>query len=147
MNKIFPLAAILIVFATPAAFGQYRDFDDSINNEKIYMFVQIQVRDSGGNLVGYIETDRVVITDFEKLTESLDSIPQDSDKRKTMTIDDQEFEIIRGEGLVKHQSDTVVSLSAISGGSGVLAFANHDGYPVRAGDTALSTWTIIRPVS
>lgn len=111
------------------------------------MFVQIQVRNPDGNLAGYIETDRVIITDFEKLTENLDNIPQDSDKRKTMTVDGREFEIITGEGLARHQSETVVSLSAISGESGVLAFANHDGYPVKAGDAALSTWTIVRPVA
>ncbi|KFM20130.1 hypothetical protein AAA799P11_00201 [Marine Group I thaumarchaeote SCGC AAA799-P11] len=147
LRKFFFFAIFLIIFVTPESFAQYRDFENSINNEKIYMFVQIQVRDSGGNLVGYIETDRVVITDFEKLSENLNNIPQESDKRKTMTIDGQEFEIITGEGLARHQSETVVSLSAISGESGVLAFANHDGYPVKVGDEALSTWTIVRPLS
>lgn len=111
------------------------------------MFVQIQVRDNNGSLVSYIETDRVAIVDFEKLGENLDKIPKDSEHRKTITIDGTVMGIITGEGFVKYSSDTVVSLTAISGESGVLAFANHDGYPVKAGDEALSTWTIVRPVS
>lgn len=145
MNKAFLFAIFLLIFIPVSAFGQYRDFDESINDEKIYMFVQIEVRDSNGNLSAYIETDRVVITDFEKLSENLD---QTSDENKqVITVDGQKLEVITGAGIARHQSDTVVSLSAISGESGVVAFANHDGYPVKSGDEAKSTWTIVRPVS
>ena len=147
MKKLLFFLVFLIVIVTPSAFGQYRDFDDSINNEKIYMFVQIQVTNSEDNLAGYIETDRIVIVDFEKLNQSLDKIPKDTEQRKIITIDGSQLEIITGEALTRHQSETVVSLTAISGESGVLAFANHDGYPVRAGDEVLSTWTIVRPIS
>ena len=146
MKKLFFLIIFLAFIVTPTAFGQYRDFDSSIDNEKIYMFVQVQVRDSNGNLAGYIETDRIFVVDFEKLSKNLDSIPKDSENRKTIVIDGKSLEIITGEGLKIHSSETVVSLTAISGESGVLAFANHDGYPVKVGDEALSTWTIIRPV-
>ena len=146
MKKLLVFLVFLIIVVTPSAFGQYRDFEDSINNEKIYMFIQIQLRNSDGNLAGYIETDRIVINDFEALSKNLDKIPKDTEQRKTITVDGKQLEIITGESLVRHQTETVVSLTAISGESGILAFANHDGYPVKVGDEVLSTWTIIRPI-
>ena len=82
----------------------------------------------------------------ETLSKNLDKIPKDTEQRKTITIDGKQLEIITGESLVRHQTETVVSLTAISGESGILAFANHDGYPVKVGDEVLSTWTIIRPI-
>lgn len=109
------------------------------------MFVQIEVRDSNGNLAAYLETDRVFITDSESLSENLDNTPDEN--KQFITIDGKRLEVITGTGITRHQSDDVVSLSAISGESGVVAFANHDGYPVKPGDEAKSVWTIIRPVS
>ena len=131
----------------PLSFAQLEDYDFeyAIERDELYMFVQIQIRDSDGNLIGYIETDRVTIIDPVKFTDSLDKTPDDPKLKRNMFIGDQEYEIITGLGVVRHQSDTVVSISAISNDGMVIAYANHDSYPVKSGDVISSTWTIIRP--
>ncbi len=135
---------ILIPSLSYAQIEDY-NFEYAIEKDKFYMFVQIQIRDASGNLAGYIETDRITILNPDEFLKVLDKTPNDPTLKRNITIDNQDYEVITGVGNVMHELDTVVSLSAISSGGIVVAYANHDGYPVRNGDLAVSTWTIIRP--
>lgn len=114
------------------------------------IFVQIKVVDSGGNLVSYLEATKVLVANVAKLNLLLD---QNSPvfSKSYVTNGAQKFEVIKANDTVVHQSDTIVSQNMISSSDGlhseVLATADHDGYPVVKGDTAISYWTIIRPAS
>ena len=136
----------MILFVPTSSYSQLEEynFETAIQRDKIYIFVQIQIRDPGGNLVGYVETDNIVKTDIDTFTESLDKTSDDTAKKKKLFIDGKEYEVITLTGGTRHQSDTVDSLSVISHNGSMIAYANHDGFPVKAGDESLFTWTIIR---
>ncbi|MDE1844379.1 MAG: hypothetical protein KGI10_03525 [Thaumarchaeota archaeon] len=118
------------------------------NNMAIH--VQVKVQNSDGALVAYLETDKVIITDYASLNALLDGNSPLLHK-KIISIGDQKYELIKATDVLIHPSSTIVSENLISAQSGnsneLLAFADHDGYPVVKGDKVTTYWTILRPVS
>ena len=118
------------------------------NNMAIH--VQVKVQNSDGALVAYLETDRVVVTDYASLNSLLDGNSPLLHK-KIISVGDQKYELIKATDVLVHPSSTIVSENLISATSGnsneLLAFADHDGYPVVKGDKVTTYWTILRPVS
>src|SRR6476661_2773401 len=99
----------------------------------IAIHVQIKVENSDGALVSYLETDKVIITDYANLNALLDTNAPVLHK-KIVTLGDQKYELIKATNVLVHSSPTIVSenfISATSGGkTQLLALADHDGYPV-----------------
>ena len=118
------------------------------NNMAVY--VQIKVENSDGALVSYLESDKVIITDYANLNALLDTNSPILHK-KIVTEGGQKYELIKATDVVVHSSPTIVSenyISAVGGNSQeILALADHDGYPVVKGDKVTTYWTILRPVS
>ena len=137
----------VLIFIPPLSFAQLNDhtFDSSIEEGKIYIIVQIQIRDSNENLVGYIETDRVTVQNLQELSVILDSMSKNIENTKIVTIDEKKYQVITGIGDAKYTVDTVASMSFITNDGESVVFANHDGIPIREGDSVISTWTMIRP--
>ena len=113
------------------------------NKDRLSVFVQIQIRNSAGQLVGYIESDRVRIPDLELLYIILD----------TTTVGKSTF-IQNGQSFVRNEistvgeydeEDTVISKTGYVQGDTWLFYADHDGYPLVKGDQTIILWTIIRP--
>ena len=120
-------------------------FETSVKEGQIYIIVQIQIRDSSENLMGYIETDRITIENLDELFEILDKMSENPKNLKIITIDATEYQVITGIGNAEFVSDKLVSRSAITNDGKPLAYANYDGFPVKSGDLAITTWTMIRP--
>ena len=137
----------LLIFIPPVSFAQLSEhtFESSIQDLQIYIIIQIQIRDSNDSLVGYIETHRITVTNLDKLSEILDDMSTNPDNTKIITIDDKKYQVITGVGDGKYTSDTVVSMSLITNDGESIVYANHDGIPIRVGDSLISTWTMIRP--
>ena len=135
------------MFIPPLSFAQITDhtFETSIEESQIYIIVQIQLRDSNENLVGYIETDQITVLNFEELSLILDDMSTNPENTKILSINDKKYEVITGVGNAEYVSDTTVSLSGITNDGESLVYANYSGFPVRSGDLVLTTWTIIRP--
>jgi len=118
------------------------------NNMAVY--VQIRVENSDGALVSYLESDKVIITDYANLNALLDTNSPILHK-KMVTEGGQKYELIKATDVVVHSSPTIVSenyISSVGGNSQeILALADHDGYPVVKGDKVTTYWTILRPVS
>ncbi len=119
------------------------------NNMAIH--VQIKVENSAGALVAYLETDKVIITDYANLNALLDTNSPVLHK-KIVTEGNQKYELIKATDVLVHSSPTIVSENLISATGGnqkpeLLAIADHDGYPVVKGDKVTTYWTILRPVS
>ena len=135
------------MFIPPLSFAQIADhtFETSIEEDQIYIIVQIQIRDSNQNLVGYIETDRITVLNFEELSQILDDMSANSENTKIVTIGDKKYQVITGVGNAEYVSNTLVSLSGITNDGESLAYANYSGFPVKSGDSVLTTWTMIRP--
>ena len=116
----------------------------------IAIHVQIKVENSDGALVSYLETDKVIITDYANLNALLDTNAPVLHK-KIVLFGDQKYELIKATDVLVHSSPTIVSENFISANSGnsqeILALADHDGYPVVKGDKVTTYWTILRPAS
>jgi hypothetical protein len=135
------------MFTTPLSFAQIADhtFETSIEESQIYIIVQIQLRDSNENLVGYVETDQITVLNFEELSLILDDMSTNPENTKIITIDDKKYQIITGIGDAQYTSDTTVSLSGITDDGETLVYANYGGFPIRAGDLVYTVWTMVRP--
>ena len=112
--------------------------------------VQIRVENSDGQLISYLETNKVIVTDYASLNALLDTNAPILHK-KMVTLGDQKYELIKATDVLVHTSPTIVSENFISMTSGgktqLLALADHDGYPVVKGDRVTTYWTILRPAS
>ena len=146
LKQLFFLA--VLIFIPPLSFAELADhtFDTSIEEGQIYIIVQIEIRDSNENLVGYIETDRITVQNFEGLSIILDDMSKNSENTKMMNIDDKKYQVITGVGNANYVSDTTVSISAITDDGQTIVYANYDGFPIRTGDIVITTWTMIRLV-
>jgi len=118
------------------------------NNLAIH--VQIKVENSDGALVSYLETDKVIITDYANLNALLDTNMPILHK-KIISVGDQKYELIKATDVLVHSSPTIVSENFISemdnNSRDILALADHDGYPVVKGDKVTTYWTMLRPAS
>ena len=137
----------LLVFVPSTSFAQLSEhtFESSINEGGVYIIIQIQVRNSDNSLVGYIETDRITVTNLSQLFDILDDMSANPDNTKTVFVDDKKYQVMTGVGDAKHAADTVASMSFVTNDGESVVFANHDGIPIRAGDSVISTWTMVRP--
>ena len=135
------------MFTTPLSFAQITDhtFETSIEESQIYIIVQIQLRDSNENLVGYIETDQIVVLNFEELSLILDDMSTNPENTEILTINDKKYQVITGVGNAEYTSDTTVSISGITNDGESLVYANYSGFPIRTGDLVFTTWTMVRP--
>ena len=135
------------MFIPPLSFAQIADhtFETSIEEGQIYIIVQIEIRDSNENLVGYIETDQIRVLHFEELSLILDDMSTNPENTELMIINDKKYQVITGIGDAQYTSDTTVSLSGITNDGKSLVYANYGGFPIRAGDLVFTTWTMVRP--
>src|SRR6185312_11884797 len=79
--------------------------------------VQIRVENSDGQLVSYLETNKVIVTDYASLNALLDTDAPILHK-KIVTLGDQKYELIKATDVLVHTSPTIVSENFISATSG-----------------------------
>ena len=138
----------LLIFIPPLSFADLADhtFETSIEEGQIYIIVQLEIRDSNENLVGYIETDRITVNDLEFLSGILDELSENPKNTKIITIDDKKYEVIVEEHNAKYIADFPLSMSNITTNDDkIVVYANYDGSPIGKGDLVITTWTMIRP--
>jgi len=145
LSDVNPVAISDATYATTDPLSEHT-FESSIDEGGVYVIIQIQIRDSDDSLVGYIETDRITVTNLPQLFDILDDMSTNSDDTKIIFIDDKKYQVITGIGDAKYTSDTIASMSLITKAGEPILFANYDGIPIRAGDSIISTWTMVRLV-
>ena len=137
-----------MIFIPPLSFAELTDhnFETSIEEGGIYIIIQIQIRDSNENLVGYIETDRITVNDLEFLSGILDELSENPKNTKIITIDGKKYEVIVEEHHARYSADFLLSMSNITTiDDKKVVYANYDGSPIGKGDLVITTWTMIRP--
>ena len=137
-------AFFIVILFVPAFVGNSYG-QSSQTNTTFFIFVQTQVRNSDDKLVAYLEANKIAIPGPELLNKLLDSrIPS-----TTFTRSGQNFELIQLDVKRSITQSNVISKTAlgtvVDGNSVLMAYSDHDGYPVVPGDTVTSVWTIIRP--
>ncbi len=148
--RVMPVLALLIAsilfLSNGSSFAQ-----SVIPQEKLIgIYAQIVVHDSFGNLLAYLETERVKVvnpSEFNKLIDENIGLF----KRSVINLGGQDVEILQLNKSRVHTYPTVISLELISlnesNGQKTLVVADHDGYPVVPGDNVTLYWTIIRYTS
>lgn len=122
-----------------------------INNKRISVdgYVQIQIRNSQDQLIGYIETDRVNLFDYHQVKDYLYNLPT----KKYLTSNNSEFVLIERDNIENFdtlQNPIVYGVSFVfienDGIETPALMAGHDGIVVSPGDKIYSSWRIILPV-
>ena len=113
------------------------------------IYAQVEIQDSSGNLVSYLETSNARIADPSQFNQIInENISQF--KRTVVNTQEGDIEILQVNETFVHKSPTIVSLNLISlktpAGPKTLVVADHDGFPVVPGDKMTTYWTIVRTV-
>jgi tetratricopeptide (TPR) repeat protein len=120
------------------------------------IFGQIEIRNSNGNLVAYLEPPDIWVPDPGLMNAALDtqSVLNDTTGPRYMMVEKSNF-TDNGKQFEKINivvtstyggGYTVASKTGILKGEKFLFFANHDGYQLLDGDKLIQKWEIIRPL-
>ena len=125
------------------SYGQTRQ---ESGNTTFFIFVQTQIRNSDNQLIAYLEADKkIAILDTKLLNNFLDLRTPIS----TFTREGQQFEMIKIDLQNQITESNTISKTALAtvvdGKQIIMAYSDHDGYPIVSGDTVTSSWVIIRP--
>lgn len=140
------LAILIIVLVAAGAVGVTKaqspeptDFD---------VLLQLELRNSDGKLISYIEGKKILQIRPVYLNEYLDGLPD----KKIVTIQGKQFELIqfekRIEHVIKYHAFAIYSLQVpVNGEMTQVLLINNDAYQVAPGDTITPRFTILRPVA
>ncbi len=123
--------------------------NDFLSDTEIFVFVQTIVKNSDGQLVTYLTSDKFSNLDQDKLQTLLEN--EDSEGDPINTIDSQKFQVTQRFQKLQILEENVIASTLIAQKQNddlikVARFA-HDGYPIVEGDEVFSVWTFIRPVN
>ena len=112
--------------------------------------VQLQLRNSNGNLVAYIESEQIIGIHFWGLNNFLDK--QNQTSKEFFIKDDKKYEIQQWEKTVEFVSQktdySIYRFLDIYQNELVnLLSMRHDSFQTQPGDTLRVFWTVIRPAS
>jgi len=145
---LFSLLCLILIGMTSYSYAQFIVVDK--NTKLPEVMVQLELRDSNGSLITYIETEQIIGISPLELNRFLDI--QNHTHKEFFIKDDKKYESQQFESV----SETYDKKSAISrttlvdkiqGEVVTLLQIRFDSYQTQPGDTLRSFWTIIRPAS
>ena len=143
MKSLFILS---FVFATSFVGLSYAQTQTSLD-DGIFINVQSELRNSGDQLITYLESSKFTDLNLSALYDFLDfetSVGNDP----IITINDKKYQIIQRTKVILFDSDDVIGSTNLSdsldGKITHLARFIHDGFSVVSGDSLKSTWTFVR---
>ena len=117
-----------------------------IKNSKFIAYVQIEIRNSQGNLVGYLESDVIKYLPHSLTDEFLDSYPV----KEVVSKKDQSYEVRKILKTQYIEKDDFVGATILQSHDTkpyfTLFFAAHHGITLEKGDTVKVLWTILRAI-
>jgi len=118
-------------------------------NNNLTIYAEIVVRNSEGQLVTYLESDRVVIENLEELHNVLDEETR-AGTDPIIDVNGKINQLIKRSYLYNFETEIVYSTTSLSydkdGFISRVIYWDHDGYPVDKDDKMTITWTILRPI-
>ena len=137
--KLFIISIIILsVFVIPAAFAESTP----------YIFVQIIHRDSNGNLISYLQSDKMTSIDLPALNYLLDE--ESSEKDPIYNIDGKKLQVITRQFVETRDSqDLLANTQLLVDVNNIEVMAVrfiHDGFRIISGDTITTVWSFARDV-
>ena len=146
---LFSIGTLAILSLPSNSFAQTNPEEKTLVSEhRTFIFVQTFVRNSEGQLVTYLASDKFSTINFDALQNLLDF--EESENDAIITINDAKFQVIKRQVTIPYERENVIASTIIAHSTqGVLnhvARFAHDGYPLIPGDKVTTVWTFIRPV-
>ena len=124
-------------------------------------YLQLNIRDSNGNLVNYIETERIIVKNLTSFNHFLDSFGSGefnddspiteatiSIANKNVTKNGQDLQLVTIRHFGNYFGQELSAAKTILYmNSTWQIYGDHDGYPIRYGDNFDILWNIWRPIS
>jgi len=107
--------------------------------------LEITIRDSHGNLIGYFQTTAVSILDHDRIKNEIEQWPV----TKIITRNGQDFEVVQkesGTAVVEEFHTSNTSNFALLGENMPLMKSKYQGIPLEKGDSISLVFTIFRPI-
>jgi len=146
---IFSIGTLMVLSLQSYSFAQTSPSDKpNFSQGDTFIFVQTFVRNSQGQLVTYLASDKFSTINFDALKRLLDF--EQSENDPIITINEKKFQVIKRQVTIPYERENVIASTIIAHSTqGVLSqvarFA-HDGYPLIPGDKVTTVWTFIRPL-
>ncbi len=146
MRIIFvSLLCLILIGITSYSYAQVTGVDSQPKGLKIML--QLELRDSDGNLITYIEAEQIIGINPLGLNEFLDN----QKYKKFLIKDGKAYEIIQWQGqtekLKKHAYSQFDLWKSGQDGFERILTVRHNSYQTQHGDTLTVYWTIVRPAS
>jgi len=127
----------------------YVQYSVAQQNEKLpQVLLQLQIRNSEGQLVSYVEGTKIVKIQHDPLNEYLDKKPN----KRTIVKEGKSYDLIQWQARTE-KFDRVHVMAMFNlwiqkdGKNFSPLLIRHGGYQVEPGDTLTIYWTITRPIS
>jgi len=143
---LISLLCLILIGITSFSYAQYTVVNSNTKVPEILL--QLILRDSNGNLVTYIEAERILLIYPLELNEFLEN----QNKKEFVIKDGKSYEIIHWQGKTqKFHTKTANSLFNLwAPGQDEfqkIIVVSHNSYQTQPGDTLTSFWTITRSAS
>ena len=140
------VVCVLGISMIASSYGQYMWVNE--NTEIPEVLLQLQIRNSEGELVSYIEANKIVAINPSLLDEFLEN----QTYKKIIVKDEKAFEVIQWQGKTetfdKRYVYSLFILWVTVGNEYESAIeVLHNSYQSEPGDTATVYWTVIRPAN
>jgi len=159
---LFSLLCLILIGMTSNSYGGSHNMTANVEFEDAWQtspfkgitlpeaMVQLQLRNSNGNLVAYIESEQIIGIHFWGLNNFLDK--QNQTSKEFFIKDDKKYEIQQWEKTVEFVSKktdySIYRFLDIYQNELVnLLSMRHDSFQTQPGDTLRVFWTVIRPAS
>ena len=160
---IFPVLVLLIIIPIMSTITAQEDVKMSLISKPVteisqkdvlsfYAFVQIIHRDSDGNLLAYIESDKISTFDKETITELMD-LESSLGTDPIYLINANQVQVIVRQHVTEVETITLstdsqlLSNSTNEDGKEIITLRIiHDGYLASPGDTITTYWNLVRSI-
>jgi len=144
---LFSLLCLILIGMISYSYAQFTVVDKNTRLPEVLL--QIEVRDSNGSLVAYIETERIAKISNLELNMYLDI--QNQTHIEFLIKDDKKYELQQFQTTMKTHDEKLAYSSTslvtvIQNELVTLLLMSYDTYLSQPGDTVRHFWTIIRPL-
>ena len=141
-------AAFVFGFIVEHSFAQSQSSKTLIPDNEVFIFVQTIVKNSEGQIVTYLASDKFTDINTQALNSLLDTEASKNDP--IVSVGDKKYQVIKRQLTIDYDKENVIASTIIAHNQNdvltkVARFA-HDGYPIVEGDKVVSVWTFIRPL-
>jgi len=147
---LFSLLCLILIGMTSYSYADFQVIGQKTEVVLPEVMCQLELRDSNGTLLTYIETEQIIGIDLPRLAVYLDN--QNQTNKEFFIKDDKKYENqwweIKGDAYRDQSAYSGTRLVDVSENKfQTLLFMRHDSFQTEPGDTVRIFWSVVRPAS